>query len=96
MIVANKFRSKLTLSKSQESPMKSPLMSGSSTRDKEVLKAATPSFKKSAGKRGIRTRRGGGGPSPNKLPSAEKKIQQMMKDYSTFYDLHRIPLDWRP
>jgi len=96
MIQAQKYRSKLAIAKSMRTPTKTPLRSGSSTRDKSHLKAATPSFKRSGGKTDTgRVRRRGGGGSP-KLPSAEKKIDQMMKDYSTFYDTHRIPLDWRP
>jgi len=97
LIAANKFRSKLALHKSKESPQKGPLLSGSATRDKSHLKAATPSFRRSGGKTDtgkVRVRRAGG--SPRKLPSAEKKINQMFKEYTTFYDTHRIPLDWKP
>ena len=76
----------------------SPLFSGSATRDRTVLKSATYRQK----------RRGGAGSSgygngrikqkgkEAPLPKSERQLQEMMKEYSAFYDTHRIPLDWCP
>ena len=73
------------------------LVSGSSTRDKSKLKAAVP-------KQRIRTKKASSGYSQGRTkiehkkttPKSDRKLKEMMKEYATFYDTHRIPLDWCP
>jgi len=82
------------------------LQSGSAMRDKSIRKMATfrqggtAKMTKSAstgyGYGKIRASGGEGTRKKAHVPNAEKKLQQMMKDYSAFYDTHRIPLDWCP
>ncbi|GMI30161.1 hypothetical protein TeGR_g7112 [Tetraparma gracilis] len=75
------------------------LQSGSATRDRSVRKQAT--FRQT-GKKGGSSGYGQGqikrGTHKKKapVPTAEKQLNQMMKDYASFYDTHRIPLDWCP
>ena len=83
------------------------LMSGSALRDKSVRKMATPRQKRgptspaSSGYGNSSSKFSGSGKKlykddDTRLPKAERKINEMMKEYSAFYDTHRIPLDWCP
>ena len=97
-IGAGKFKSTLRGKTSPKKKKKDDvLLSGSSTRDKSKLKAAVP-------KQRIRTKKESSGYSQGKTkiqhkkitPKSDKKLKEMMKEYATFYDTHRIPLDWCP
>ena len=72
------------------------LMSGSALRDKTVRKEAIPRASTKLGSSGYGQGRTKVGKKKKVIPKAERKLNEMMKEYSAFYDTHRIPLDWCP
>ncbi|GMH78322.1 hypothetical protein TL16_g07755 [Triparma laevis f. inornata] len=76
---------------------KEELKSGSSQRDRSKLKSSVPkqrlnTKKKSSGYGAGATKT----KAHAKTPKSDQKLKEMMKEYSAFYDTHRIPLDWCP
>ena len=75
---------------------KQGLMSGTALRDKSIKKEAIPRQSTKAKSSGYGQGRTKIGVKKTAVPKSERKLQEMMKEYSAFYDTHRIPLDWCP
>ncbi|GMH55653.1 hypothetical protein TrST_g11594 [Triparma strigata] len=98
-LVAGNSKHRTTLKKTPEKKKgkKEELKSGSSQRDRSKLKSSIPkqrlnTKKTSSGYGNGKTKIAG----QQKTPKSDQKLKEMMKEYSAFYDTHRIPLDWCP